>query len=401
MFHSSKIEISRSALKQNVDFIRRIIGPDVIFASVVKGNAYGHGINLFVPLAESVGIRDFAVFSADEALKVLNARTERSSIMIMGAIDPGQLAWAIEQKISFYVFELERLREAVRIAEKMKKPARIHLELETGMNRTGLEGKELREAAGIIKRAGDAVRFEGLCTHLAGAESSSNYLRIRQQIATYHEQEKWLANQGLIPLRKHIASSAATFTYPETRLDLVRIGILQYGYWPTPETKMHYLLNYPQNGNNDKGKSAEHRRAVRKIPDPLKRIIRWSSRIMSVKTVGPGEFVGYGTIYLTTRKQKIATVPIGYFHGFTRSLSNLGKVLVHGKRVQVIGTVNMNMLLIDVTDHPSVKVGDEVVMIGKQKKMTISVTSFAELTPFLNYEVLVRLPSEIPREIVD
>lgn len=402
MFHTSKIEISKSALKQNIDFVRNLIGPDVRYCSVVKGNAYGHGISLFVPLAESLDVRSFAVFSASEALRVLEARSEQSDIMIMGAIDRDQLGWAIEQGISFYVFELDRLRAALKQAQKIGRPAQLHIELETGMNRTGFEEKELREVVRLLKKHPGDFEIEGVNTHLAGAESSSNFLRIHQQIQRFHEHCAWLAQRGFQPRLRHVASSAATFTYPETRLEMVRIGIVQYGYWPTTETKMHYLLNYPRNGNNGgQNNSPEKGKRIARHTDPLKRIIRWSSRVMSVKTIGPGEFVSYGTSYQTTRRQQVATVPIGYFHGFTRGLSNIGQVLIHGKRVQVIGNVNMNMLMVDVTDLPGVKVGDEVVLIGKQKKMEISVASFADLTPFLNYEVLVRLPSEIPRFVVD
>lgn len=403
MFHTSQIEISRSALKQNLDFVCEIIGPEVRFCSVVKGNAYGHGITLFVPLAESLGVRHFAVFSADEALRVLEARQQQSEIMIMGAIDHDQLGWAIENGISFYVFEPDRLNAAEKHAKKIGKPAKVHLELETGMNRIGFEEKELRDVVKQLKRHPDLFSVEGVNTHLAGAESSSNFLRIQKQIERYNDQLDWLREKGIVPKLRHVSSSAATFTYPETRLDMVRVGILQYGYWPTTETKMHYLLNYPQKNNNRNGElngNASGKR-ISKLVDPLKRIIRWSSRVMSVKVVPPGEFVSYGTAYQTTRRQRIATVPIGYFHGFTRGLSNIGQVLIHGKRAQVVGTVNMNMLMVDVTDLPAVKTGDEVVLIGKQKKMEISVGSFADLTPFLNYEVLVRLPSEIPRIIVD
>lgn len=135
--------------------------------------------------------------------------------------------------------------------------------------------------------------------------------------------------------------------------------------------------------------------------DPLKRVISWKSRVMGVKAISPGEFIGYGTSYLTTRKQTVALVPVGYSHGFPRILSNLGHVLIHGRRALVVGMVNMNMMTVDVTDIPGVKRGDEVVLIGKQGKQQITVTGFSDLTRFLNYEVLVRLPQETPRAVVE
>jgi alanine racemase len=187
---------------------------------------------------------------------------------------------------------------------------------------------------------------------------------------------------------RHTAASAATLGYPQTRMDLVRIGIAQYGFWPSEETKMQHYLHVDQE---------LHRRHA----DPLKRVLRWSSRIMSIKQVNPGEFIGYGNVYMTSRRLRVAGVPIGYYHGFTRGLSNLGRVLVHGKRVGIVGLVNMNMLLINVSEVKDVKIGDEVVIIGKQRKSQISVGSFSDMSNLLNYEALVRLPAEIPRVIVD
>ena len=135
--------------------------------------------------------------------------------------------------------------------------------------------------------------------------------------------------------------------------------------------------------------------------DPLRRILRWTSKIMTIKTVAAGEFIGYGTKYLTTRPAKIASIPVGYADGFARDLSNNGHVLVRGKRAPVAGYVNMNLLLVNVTDVKEACVGDEVVLIGNQGKNSITVRSFSDMSRNMNYEVLVRLPNRIPRTIVD
>jgi len=176
--------------------------------------------------------------------------------------------------------------------------------------------------------------------------------------------------------------------YPKTRMDLVRIGIAHYGFWPSKETEMQFLIN---NGGVE--------RVRRK--NPLRRVLRWCSSIMAIKEIPAGEFVGYGNSYLTTRKLRVAAVPVGYFHGFSRQLSNLGRVLVRGKRVGIVGTVNMNMLLVNISEIKDVRLGDEVVIIGKQNRSQISVSSFSDLSNLLNYEALVRLPAEIPRVVVD
>lgn len=384
----SVIELSKSALEKNLRFLRKQIGKETIFSSVIKGNAYGHGIEVFVPLAEACGVRHFSVFDASEALRTLNSRTCKSDIMIMGAIDNDELEWAIENDISFYIFNHYRLIKALDISKSIGKPARVHLELETGLNRMGLDEKDLEEVVKIITDNKENFKIEGVSTHFAGAESVNNYLRIQNQIEKFNIMTNNLKriNTG-IGLR-HSACSAAVFNYPETIMDMVRVGIAQYGFWPTKETQLRYIL---ANSNDP----------MKKFNDPLKRILKWKSRIIDIKQVKSGDFVGYGTSYQTSRVQKIASVPVGYFHGFSRNLSNYGRVLIHGKRVSVVGLVNMNMMTVNVTDVPNINIGDEVVIIGKQGRMQITVASFSDMTDNLNYEVLVSLQPDIPRIVVD
>lgn len=381
MFNSSVIEISKSALKNNLEFLKQIIGKDVIISSVIKGNAYGHGIESFVPIAEECGQSHFSVYSADEALRVKNISSNGPTIMIMGMIDNYELEWAIENNVEFFVFEPDRFLAAIKTAEKLGKPAKIHIEVETGMNRTGFNLKQLKSIIQEIKDNPGLVSFEGLCTHYAGAESIANYLRVIEQIKTFNRIHKWIIEQQIKPALCHTACSAAAMRYPKTRMNMVRIGIMQYGFWPSDETLIHYL-------------------SKKEIKvDPLERIISWKSKVMSTKEVNTGEFIGYGTTYLAHKKMKIAAVPVGYAHGFSRSLSNQGRVLINGKRVGVVGIVSMNLITVDVTDVPETQKGDEVVLIGKQDDLAISVASFSELSNQLNYELLTRLPNNIPRII--
>ena len=388
MTNSSCIELSKKALRKNVRFLKKQIGEGVIYSSVVKANAYGHGIETFIPMAEECGLRHFSVANAEEGLRVLNAITKNSDILIMGDVYSDALEWAIKEKIAFYIFDNYRLENALKISRKLDIPARIHLELETGLNRTGLQGKWLDQALNTVHNNLDHLQVEGLCTHYAGAESIANYRRIIDQYEVYTRLHKSISENGVPTGLRHTAASAAALTYPETRMDMVRIGIAQYGFWPSKEIEMHYITN-----TADQNK--------KRYIDPLNRVLRWKSRVISIKSVKQGEFIGYGNAYLTTRAHKIAVVPIGYYHGFGRSLSNLGRALIRGRRVSVIGYVNMSMILINVTDVPEAEIGDEVVLIGKQNKKQITISSFSDMSNMLNYEVLVRLPSEIPRVIVD
>ncbi len=385
MFHTSYIEIDKKAYRRNLSYLKKKFGPDTIFSSVIKGNAYGHGIEHIVPLAEDCGVRHFSVFSADEALKACKARKDESEVMIMGMIDNEELEWAVENRVSFYVFEQERLEQAVKASKKTGKPARIHLEFETGMYRTGFNKTELGMALEYIKQNSSHIEVEGLCTHYAGAESVSNYLRVKNQIKAFGKLLKIVQRSGVPYGKCHTACSAAAIRYPKTTMDLVRIGIAQYGLWPNRETYMHEVVE--KNGDEV-------------TDDPLTRVISWKSRVMSTKTVPANRFIGYGTSYLTNEDTKIATIPVGYTHGFNRSLSNLGRVLISGKRVPVIGLVNMNMMMVDVSQVENVRKGSPVTIIGNENGIDMTVGSFSELTNRLNYETLARLPHDIPRQIV-
>ncbi len=383
MKYSSKIELSKSALEKNINFLKKYFGKKVRFSSVVKGNAYGHGIEEFVHLAENCGIDHFSVFSTSEALRVFNTTKNNSDLMIMGWIANDDIEWAIHNKIQFWTFDMERLETTLKLAKKMNKPASVHIELETGFNRTGFIKEEIPNVIKLLSDNKEHLTVEGLCTHFAGSESIANHYRIQNQLKRFKEYYKIFVENNITPKLRHTACSAAAMNYSQSRMDLVRIGILQYGFWPSKETLINYLSK-----QDDKN-------------DPLERIITWKSKIMSTKNVKTGEFIGYGTNYQAQRDTKIAIVPVGYSNGFSRSLSNRGRALVKGREISVIGIVNMNHIIIDVTEIPGVKKHDEVVLIGNQKDIGISVSSFSDLSDQLNYESLCQLSPEIPRIITN
>ncbi|HSH51356.1 MAG TPA: alanine racemase [Bacteroidales bacterium] len=383
MAGTSLIEIDRTALIHNLNFLQYFFGDEVKISSVVKSNAYGHGIEQIVPVAETAGIRHFSVFSAEEAEVVCNIKKPETDVMIMGWMSDEEIEWAIDNNLEFFVFEVMKLEKVAEKAKKLNKVAKIHIEVETGLNRTGFTQKQLVKVMQFIKENKDLFYIKGLCTHYAGAESIANHVRIQKQIRKYNQLYKWLYNRDIIPEIRHTACSAAAITYPRTRMDMVRIGILQYGFWPTRETFIQFI-----NKRMDK-------------TDPLMRVLSWKSQIMSIKKVKTGEFVSYGTAYLAQEEKVIAIVPVGYSHGYSRSLSNQGRVIIDGQRAPVIGVVNMNMLIADVTHIPEVKRGDEVILIGEDNGIEITLASFADFNNQLNYELLARLPMNIPREVIN
>ena len=382
----STIELNARALQNNIRFLKRVAGDTVRISSVIKGNAYGHGIASFLPIAEKAGMDHFSVFSANEALIAMrNKRKKETRVMIMGMVRDEEMEWVIENGVEFYVFEEARLQAAARVAKKMGKKALIHLQIETGMNRTGFEEENWEETFKKVKADESCFSLEGICTHYAGAESAANYFRILNQDKQFQKArvlaEKILGKNQI----SHASSSAAFLTLPEKHYDMVRIGIAQYGFWPSRETFIHHIKS----------------EKLEEGYDPLQRVLSWKSEIMSIKEVKSGEFIGYGNVYLAGHDMTIATVPIGYTHGFGRNLTNTGYVLVSGKRCGVVGLVNMNMITINVSHVRNVRKGDEVVLIGNQGQDEITVASFGEMTNNLNYEVLTRLPESIPRICAD
>ncbi len=383
MIATSTLELSAKAYRQNIRYIRKEIGSYPTISAVVKGNAYGHGIKEMVGIAEKAGIRHFSTFSSDEAWEVVAASQEGSEIMILGMLHSEELEELIREQISFYVFDFDRLQKTIAISKRIGIKSRIHIEVETGFYRTGFDWKDRKKLTELLLSNLDHILLEGLCTHYAGAESVSNYVRVKNQIEVFGAFRKYLNAEGLGFLRYHTACSAASLIFPETIMDMVRIGIAGYGFWPTKETFFAKLNSLSRGKKN-----------------PLKRLITWKSEVMSVKDVKMGEFVGYGNSYMALENMRLAIIPVGYGHGYSRLLSNLGRVLISGQYCQVVGTVTMNTIAVDISKIKSVKMGDEVILIGKQRGKEITVASFSESTQQVNYELLTRLPKDIPRKVI-
>ncbi len=382
--HSTRIFLKQSALKNNFNFLRKKVGDGVRISSVVKANAYGHGIETFVPMAEKCGINHFSTASAFEAEEVLNVCSPDSKIMIMGILYEDDIPWAIAHDIEFYVFNYDKLPKALAAAKKLGKPAHVHIEVETGANRTGMNAKEFTKTLTFLKKNSEHLIFEGLCTHFGGAESLSNQFKIDAQHKRYKEFLKECKKKKLMPNYRHIACSAAALAMKDTVYDMVRIGVAQYGFWPSPD--IYYL----------------HLQAVGKKADgnALKRIFNWKTDIMDIRHVDAGEFIGYGTAFQATQDMKVAVMPLGYSNGYPRAQSNRGQVLIGGKKAPIVGLINMNLFMVDVSHIPNVKVGDEVVLVGRQGKQLINIASFTNFTQLLNNEMLSRLPAAIPRETI-
>ena len=379
MQNLSTLEIDRQALVNNIAIIRSFIPKETEISSVIKGNAYGHGISLMVPLLESLGIQSFSVFSSGEAMEALKVKNQATSLTIMGDIPDEDLKEVMEKKIEQYVFNFYRLEKIKKLANIYGLKARIHLEVETGMNRLGFRDDELSEVLKFLKNSPEAFELIGVCTHFAGAEKKENHPRVEKQIEKFNKIKALLEREGLQPQIYHTACSAATLRFPETRMDRIRVGILQYGLWPNLET---YRAFQSEN-----------------IERTLIPILSWKSHVMAIKEILPGESVGYHNSYQAKTNVRLAVIPVGYHNGFSRDASKESEVIIGEKKFPVVGFVSMNSLSVLIGEE-DIRVGDEAILIGKKGKVEIRVSAFDDFSSHFNYETLSRLPESLTRKVV-
>jgi alanine racemase len=364
----TRAEIDLSAIAANVALACRLAGPGTEVMAVVKADAYGHGAVPVARTALDAGATWLGVAGPEEAVS-LRAAGIASRILVLGPI-------ALEQADLVAAHALDQCVSDPGQAEVLDRAGRaggrvlaLHLKVDTGMGRVGVQPRDVRGAAERI-RALSSVRLVGLMTHFAEAEAEDPAFA-REQLARFAEAARELAAAGIPAPIRHAANSAGLLFLPEARLDLVRPGIMLYGCHP-----------------RDRQRPAE----------PLLRpALRFRTVISQIHDVVRGESVSYGRTFVAPRDLRVATLPAGYADGVGRLLSNRGHVLIHGRRVPIVGRVCMDMTMVDVTDLPEVSVGDEAVLIGRQGTAEISADEVADLQGTISYEVLCRIGPRVPR----
>ncbi len=373
-----RIAISLRTIRHNAELLGRLVAP-ARAAFVVKGNAYGHGL---LPVAKAVehSAARICVYGAAEGLS-LRAGGITAPILVMGPLPGDALDDAVAAGLETALWDPRgfggRLAAA---AKKQDRRAGIHLKVNADLNRLGLDPAAVR---GAIEELDGHPRLElaGIFSHLAAAEEIDSPYTTHQLEAftrALAETEPLLAARRLEPLR-HIAASAAGMLWPWTRLDMVRFGIALYGLMPSPQT-------------------AE---ALAARPPDLRPALTYSSELVVIRTVAAGASVGYGGTFHAPREMRIGVLPAGYADGIPRALSNRGAFAVDGALCPIVGRVAMNMTQIDLTDAPRARVGSTVTLIGRDGDATVSADDWAQWAETINYEIVTRLPSEVPRVYVD
>lgn len=367
-YYNIQAEVDLDAIRHNILEMKKHIRPETKLLAVIKADAYGHGA---VAVAkELLDLADYYAVAHLAEAEELRRYGIQTPILILGACEPEEFQEMIEQQVTINIFRLEDAKRLSEIAQTMHQKARIHIKLDTGMNRIGFPCtkqtlEEIRQIAAL-----PGIELEGIFTHFAKADEK-NKEAFEYQLNQFRYMLGRLEEEGIqIPIR-HAANSAAIMEAGDLELDMVRSGISTYGLYPSDE--------------------------VAKDTADLRPAMALKSKVSYIKTVSAGTGIGYGWTYTTKRETTVATVPVGYADGYKRALSNQGRVLIHGQSAPIIGRICMDQFMVDVSQIPNVEIGDCVTLFGTDGAEEISVEELADASASFNYEFICGLTRRVPR----
>lgn len=384
------VELSESAIKHNISSFRNLLLPDVKLIVCVKGNAYGHGL-----VEVSRIIQDeadmLAVINLREAHELRRAEVT-TPILVLGYIreTEEEILWCAAERVEIVVNSLTHAQRLSGIIESSKAAAdlKIHVKIDTGMARMGILPEH---AVDYISKIYDLphLRVRGVMSHFADITNHRDYSQ--EQLDAFTLIRDQLRKKKIEPLLWHIAKTEAILDFPESHLDGARLGIGLYGLWPNIKLIDRLRAKHPE--------------------FKLKPVLTWKAKILQVKDFPAGQNVGYGCTYTTERKTRVAVIPVGYYEGYSRGLSNPpsprrrsaggGIVLIRGQRCPIVGRICMNMSMVDVTDAAGARRDDEAVLIGRQGDEEINAYEIADMLDTICYEVVTRINPFIEKRIVE
>lgn len=370
LYYRVQAKVHLNAIRHNLLEIRGKIDQAAKLMVIIKADAYGHGA---VPLAKAIGesslVDAYGVAIIEEAIELREAGISKP-LLILGYTPKEQYDLVVAYNVAQTIFQYEMAEALSKEAVKQNKTARIHIKVDTGMSRIGFT--DTRESIQHIKKIAELpnIEIEGLFSHFARADEEDRKTT-EAQLARYRSFVKDLEKENIhIPI-KHIANSAGIIEFPEASYNMVRCGIATYGIYPSDMV---------------------HKERVELIP-----AMEIKTHVIYVKDVEAGVGISYGATYITDRKRRIATIPVGYADGYSRNLSNCGKVIIHGQYAPVVGRICMDQFMVDVTDISDVKQGDTVTLLGRDADAYISAEELAEWSHSFAYELVCTVGKRIPR----
>ena len=366
------VEIDTQAIKRNYNIFKKKAGENCKIMAVVKSNAYGHGLVGFSNAVEKAGADWLGVDSVVEALSLRKSGI-KNPILVLGYTLPERFDEAKKNNISITISSSMVLRDFKKSYQIKQKLPNIHLKIDTGMHRQGFMVGEALVALKYIKEKFPKDILEGVYTHFASAKNPSFPGDINKQIEVFRKVLEHAQLLGYKPMA-HASATSGALVFPHSLFDLIRIGIGMYGLWPSKEVGSVFKKNIK-----------------------LGPVLSWRTIVSEVKSLPKGSKIGYDFTETLYKNSRIAVIPVGYWHGYPRSLSSIGHVLIKGRRARVLGRVSMDMVVVDVTGVKDVKAGDVVTLIGRDGREQITADELADLAGTVNYEIVTRINPLIER----
>lgn len=361
--------VNLDAICHNVLAAKKIVGDNTKIMAIIKADGYGHGAVTIAKTLNNIEVDAFGIAIIEEGIELRKAGINKP-ILILGYTPVQQYKYLLKYDITQTIFQLNAAQELSKAAMKLQKKAKIHIKIDTGMSRIGFS--DTKESLDEIKQISlmEGIQIEGIFTHFACADEKEK-ASAKNQLERYLNFVNCLEQLGIYIPIKHISNSAGVIDLPEAHLDMVRCGIATYGLYPSDEVIKESII--------------------------LKPAMEIKSHVSYVKEIEAGIGVSYGSTFVTTRKTKIATIPVGYGDGYPRGLSSKGRVLIHGKSAPILGRVCMDQFMVDVTEIENVNQGDAVTLVGKEGDEFISVEELANLANSFNYEFICNVGKRVPR----
>ena len=384
-FHRATLaEINLDAFRHNLRTIKTIFGRDTAIMAIIKADAYGHGAIQCARAALKEGINYFGVGIIQEGIELRESGIS-SPILILGGVYPGEVKDLIKYNLSTSLSNATLVNAISKQAKLNGRKTGVHIKVDTGMSRLGVKPEGFSHLLKSVMNAKN-LTIEGVFTHLARADEE-DFQVTDNQISCFSKvlEEKNISNFSELfitsdPLLIHCANTAGLLCFPKSRFNMVRPGISLYG--SLPSSVLNRTLS---NLLKDKGCTE------------LRPVMSWKTKILQIQTLLKGTSVSYGGRYITQRDSRIATLPVGYADGLNRRLSNKMDLLIRGKRAKQVGTICMDMCLVDVTDIPDITMGEEVVIFGMQGNAQILVEELATHAGTIPYEILCGVSKRVPR----
>jgi alanine racemase len=372
-------DVSLTTLRQNFRTVQKHVGAAVTVCAVVKADAYGHGAVECSKSLESEGAKWLGVTSLDEAIPLRDAGV-RANILLMTGFWRGEEAEIVRMHLTPTVWEpsqIESLDKAAAGLGVAQHP--VHLKVDTGMGRLGVGIDQLPAVLHVLRSA-KHLTVEGLSTHLASSEIM-DAPSVAEQERSFEAARRMVRDAGFEPRFVHVANTSAVISRRETWNTMVRPGVALYGYY----------LPFQRAGREVSGGT---------LRLPVKPILTWKTRILSLRNFGANQALGYGGTYVTKAPAHVAVLPVGYADGYNRQLSNRGRVILREHYAPILGSISMDLTLVDVTGIPGVSVGDEVILLGTCDGLSVDALEHARLANSSPYEILCNISKRVPRRYV-